>query len=316
MPFFLEQLRVGGALRVALPGWDQVVSIPQWKALALVPAKFLFGVLKLDLGSVLSIGIGSGLLAAIVLTRFLVRHPLQSLISLSFLQTKSTTLKLPFKWKLDLSAVNISTAQALVIAWFGIPFLSSWLVSWWVPVVSPKRLLFALPAFYLLFLVIPWIRSRTILQQWICMTLLCIQIAGLSLYWTQPIYQRENWRALEQEISADFPTDSTAVVFGFTGPFAPWRWYHQPNEFASVSTGYLTNPAALAELPGKLDTISEKEYILVFDYLRDLTDPTSAIIQQLENMGYTGIGVIDYANIGFVRIYHKAPLPKSDLAQE
>jgi len=316
MPFFVEQLRVGGALRVALPGWDQVVSVPQWKALALVPAKFLFGVVELNLISVSTISIGSGLVAGLVLLRFLVRHPLEAIFTLKFLKLKSRSSKISTKLNLSHHTFTVNTAEAVVVAWFAIPFLSSWLVSWWVPVVSPKRLLFSLPAFYLMFLVIPWVRSRTILQQWLCMTLLCIQIAGLSLYWTQPIYQRENWRALEQEITADFPADSTAIVFGFTGPFAPWRWYHQPNVLASVSTGYLTNPTALSALPEKLETVSEKEYVLVFDYLRDLTDPTSAITQQLENMGYTGIGVIDYANIGFVRIYRKQPQPATGLAQE
>jgi hypothetical protein len=46
--------------------------------------------------------------------------------------------------------------------------------------------------------------------------------------------------------------------------------------------------------------------VLVFDYLRDLTDPDDRLITAVESFGFSGRGVIDYPNIGFVRIYSKS----------
>lgn len=317
LPYFLNQLSVGSQLRVALPGWDQVVSIPQWKALALIPAKFIFGVVELNLLSVLSITLTSGVVSGLILLRFLVRHPFQSFLSLDLSQVWSKNILL----KKSAEKLLITRAQLLSISWFLIPFLSSWLVSWIIPVVSPKRLLFALPAFYLLLLHLPWISSKKILQQWLCMTLVCIQLAGLSLYWTQPLYQRENWRELEKQIHSTYPTESTVLLFGFTGPFSPWTWYHDlhtskgnctpkfenncSTRFNSISSGYLVSPEAKIALPDALKQVTEYEFVLVFDYLRDLTDPDDLLLKQLEEFGFEGIGVIDYTNIGFIRIYTK-----------
>jgi hypothetical protein len=47
----------------------------------------------------------------------------------------------------------------------------------------------------------------------------------------------------------------------------------------------------------------DKKYVLVFDYLRTLTDPENKIITTLTDFGFVGRGVIDYPGIGFVRIY-------------
>ena len=44
-------------------------------------------------------------------------------------------------------------------------------------------------------------------------------------------------------------------------------------------------------------------YLLVFDYLRTLTDPDNKLEPAVENLGFVGRGVIDYPNLGFVRIY-------------
>ncbi|MCC6711457.1 MAG: glycosyltransferase family 39 protein, partial [Candidatus Pacebacteria bacterium] len=49
LPMFLRQLQAGQNLRTEIPGWETVVSIPQLKALALVPLKFIFGVLNIEL---------------------------------------------------------------------------------------------------------------------------------------------------------------------------------------------------------------------------------------------------------------------------
>jgi hypothetical protein len=68
----------------------------------------------------------------------------------------------------------------------------------------------------------------------------------------------------------------------------------------SLSPNIMDNTSALH---AKLRTITNYRYVLVFDYLRDLTDPTNALEPAIESLGFTGRGVMDYPNIGFVRIY-------------
>jgi len=227
----------------------------------------------------------------------------------------------------DLAAKRKKTLDTFIFAscWFLVPFISAWLISWFVPVVSPKRLLFALPGFYLfLFAAIDFVYSKytekvqsqeissfiskvvvqpaTLVKVWLFLTLLLINIGTLSMYWTNPQYQRENWRALEQQVVADFPASSTILVFGFTGELSPWAWY-DTQDLPHIATGYLTTATAQENAIQKIKQVSDYEYVLVFDYLRDLTDPEDTIIKQVEMLGYSQVTVLDYPNIGFVRVF-------------
>ena len=45
--------------------------------------------------------------------------------------------------------------------------------------------------------------------------------------------------------------------------------------------------------------------VLVFDYLRDLTDPNRNIEKWLETHDYQGVASLDTKNIGFIRVYER-----------
>ena len=89
----------------------------------------------------------------------------------------------------------------------------------------------------------------------------------------------------------------------FDGAFAPWRWYEP--EYPTLVTGerHVNNVADLTEI---LKPTFDKKYVLVFDYLRTLTDPEDKILTTLTDFGFVGQGVIDYPGIGFVRIYTRS----------
>jgi len=333
LPAFYEQLQVGGALRRQLPGWDQVVSLPQWKALALTPAKFIFGLMELSGQSVLVLSVLSGLFASLLIGTFFIRHPLISWLltghPLPFWNKPVQKIALDADMLTSFSLHKLqsylnafSTPLVVGLTWFVVPFLTSWLVSWWVPVISPKRLLFALPAFYLFALMLPRFKKFRFSRELVVLTLLFINFATISQYWTQPLYQRENWRALHAQISATYQPSNTLLVFGFTGPFSPWEWYERksqtdttylhhpdsrPEMFPTLSTGYLTTADSQTKVTQKLVSARDYQTVLVFDYLRDLTDPQNLIIQELESLGFEEIGAIEYPNIGFVRILERQP---------
>lgn len=274
LPKFLEQLAAGTTVRTELPGWEAVVSVTQLKAIPLVLAKFLFGVLPVDVSAPYI------LLTATVGTLFVVLF-----------------------W---FNRARITNKTYFVASWLCVPLLAAWIISFWVPVIQPKRVLFLLPAFYLLVAdQVLLVRQKKSVQAHAAILLTAL-LLSLNLYSTYRYYtdhtlQRENWRALHQQITTQYPADQSVVVFSFPGPFAPWDWYDS-GTYPTWSTGKLTTNA-VADLPNSLKTVTDKEYILVFDYLRDLTDPQDQIPATLESFGYRERQVIDYPNIGFVRVF-------------
>jgi hypothetical protein len=277
LPLFFRQLSVGQELRGELPGWENVVSTPQLTALALVPLKFLYGVTDIQVnmwfgGSVLII---TGLL-----------------IMTGTLFLKEIQKKTQFK--------NLLLSLSILA---GAPLLLSWLVSFAVPVVQPKRLLFLLPLWYLL-IAAPLQKRLGRHPAWLLVgAVLFLNLLGTWHYWTQPQLQRENWRELKQTIIQTLSASETIAVFSFDEAFSPWRWY-EPPVIPSLATGALTVDS-VSDLTSTLRPVTEYRYVLVFDYLRTLTDPADRIPTAVESFGFEGRGVIDYPGIGFVRIYSR-----------
>ncbi|OGJ38659.1 MAG: hypothetical protein A2182_00010 [Candidatus Pacebacteria bacterium RIFOXYA1_FULL_38_18] len=275
LPTFFKQLSAGQVLRTEIPGWETAVSTPQLKALALVPLKFIYGVLDLQLTPAFAI---SGLSLVIV-------------IGFAWLNGQ--------QHKQQLSSLKSCLLISLT------PLLGSWLISFIVPIVQPKRLLFLLPFFYLL-IAAPLANKKTPFKIALMpvVFLLAINLISLFTYWTEPQLQRENWRGLKQEMMQKFPADATVAIFSFDKAFAPWRWY-EPETLASLTTGQ-KNINQVTDLNGQLKSITDYQYVLIFDYLRDLTDPSHRLEETVESLGFTGRGVLDYPGIGFVRIYSKS----------
>ncbi len=281
LPKFIDQLQTGQALRQSMPGWEEVVSLPQFKTALLLPLKFIFGVADLELNA------GYLFLSAAVLL---------PLIYFSYLA-----------WRQHRTQAHFFLYLLLV------PLLSSWLFSFFIPVLQAKRALFALPLFFLLeaFLIISYQKTKPHLAKVLLSAALIINLFSTYAYWTQPTLQREDWRGLSQEIAAKFPVDSTVLVFGFDQPFAPWRHYDQAG-FKTISSGVfyandLENPAE------QFKELSEYRYVLLFDYLRDLTDPDDILVQVILDLGFRQTGMLDYPLIGFVRIYSQENLALSNL---
>ncbi|MBP7842591.1 glycosyltransferase family 39 protein [Candidatus Woesebacteria bacterium] len=286
LPIFLRQLAAGGAVRDQLPGWDQVVSLPQLKALPMVFGKLIFGVLPFDLNPVLIL-----LFITLTLSGFGVLFAIGK-------QIKNHNL-------------------TLILTWILIPVLTAWLISFIVPVVSPKRLLYLLPGLYILFGYLAQeplqlLRKKRLAQLSLIekstliffLFLLITNMISTTSYYLDPKLQRENWRSLQQEMHQRFEPESTLIVYSFPEEFAPMRWYEQFEEtpfktFATKSL-YIED---VKNLSNDLKIASNYKTVLVFDYLRDLTDPNKKIEARLAELGFKEVGVLDYPNIGFVRIF-------------
>lgn len=288
LPMFLKQLSAGQNLRTEIPGWETVVSIPQLKALILVPFKFIFGVLNIE-------PTWPFIISLLLIVAFCVK--------LFWVSPKSLWKNLIKTFKNFPKLLNKMSTKTQTWTLFLMPLLTSWIVSFWVPVVRPKRLLFLMPFFFLIFA--SWLNKKKLekVTNYLLITFLIINLWGTVSYWNDSSLQREDWRGLKQEIVQTFPTNKTIVIMSFDEPFAPWRWYEP--DYPTLVTGK-KNVRDVENLKETLKPIYDKEYILVFDYLRTLTDPNDEILKTIKDFGFVGRGVIDYPGIGFVRIYTRS----------
>lgn len=288
LPTFFMQLAAGRQVQVDLPGWSEVVSIPQLKSIPLTIGKFIYGVLYIDPTIFF---IGTGLLITITTSFLIYWYLLKN-------QTKLFTKK---TW--------------LLISWFAVPLFTAWVVSFFVPVVHPKRMLITQPAFYIGFaFLIEWgiqqkKKSHNKTALLLALTLSIVSLVSLQNYYSNPKLQRENWRSLHTEILHKYPKNSI-VVFSFTNPFAPWEWYDS-GDYPTFSTGALTISAA-PNLLERSKVLTQYDYILVFDHLRTLTDPTDMLLDIVKDFGYSQVELIEYPHIGFVRVFakHEATISK------
>ncbi len=277
VPSFLGQLAAGTAVRSQLPGWAEVVSLTQDKALPLVFGKFLFGVINLQLTPV-----------------FFIITLVFAILAGLIIHQSGAELKKPKQL----------ARFILSFSWLLLPTLLAWLVSFWVPVVRPKRLLMVMPAFYLSFaLMIDLARNKFSRKLGYLLSgfLLLINLFGVWRYSINSHYQRENWQELYQSIKKHYPPEETVLLFSFPEPFAPWRWYEQ-GKYQTISTGQLKLQASEA-LTQQIKVVANYRYVLLFDYLRDLTDPDDQLRTELWALGFHEIRALDYPGIGFVRVF-------------
>lgn len=279
LPIFFRQLSAGSLVRQQLPGWSEVVSIPQLKSIPLVFLKFIYGVM--DVGA----------------TPFFIITAI--LIFITVVIATSATLRQNTK-----QFIRDTTPLLL---WLLIPLITSWVISFFIPVVQPKRVLFLLPAFVLLvsLLANKLIEHKNKIFSAVGVTMLLLFVAvscvSVAQYWTQPKLQRENWKELQHEIAREYTPQSTVLLFSFPEAFASWQYYDR-NTFPTFATGtlHINNAPNLSQ---RVKALSRYRYLLVFDYLRDLTDPDDVLLNELKALGYQEVEVIDYPNIGFVRVY-------------
>ncbi|MBI5151170.1 MAG: hypothetical protein HZA34_01220 [Candidatus Pacebacteria bacterium] len=270
VPYFLFQLKVGRTLQHTLPGWSTVVSTPQWKALPLVLLKFFGGGVKIDMSlqDIVYFGV--------------------PIVFLSYAVWKSR-----------------HTLSRALLLWLGLSLFLAWLVSFIVPVLAPKRVLFVLPAFFLL--ITQAILSLKQKSVWYAGIALCLVYQGMGLvsYWTLPYMQREGWRESIAAIRQQYSAGTSVAVFGFTEPFAPWIFYERNKNFRFPTASFSSFPLVQKEVEQSFATLESYKTILIFDYLRDLTDPSRLIESWVETHGFEQKTIIQTKNMGFIRVYER-----------
>lgn len=264
-----QQLDIGSGLITVLPGWREAVSTPLVKSLPLIFTKFIIGRISFPH----KFFYGSYIIILFIIFLFL------------FISS--------FKKKQRLTSI--------LIIFVSIPIFSVFLFSFYLPIIAPQRLLFLLPFFYLILAIgILSLRNGRLL---VVLLFLVVNISSVFLYYTQPKFQREQWRQAVNFVEKN-RTDNSLVIFIFPDAFAPWQWYNKGIvRNISIAPNFILKEEDIMKYSTQIQKVDR---IFYFHYLTDLTDPDKKMEKLFPQFGFTLLGIKDFPGVGFVSIYEKA----------
>lgn len=256
---FPTQLRNGFNTAAELPGWSNVVG-SAFTDLILIPVKTFFGRVSLP---------DKNLYAAIsILTA--------SIYGMIFLQ----------------GLKKIDQSIKLLITWIVIPVGGAFLISFFVPVLAYFRVIFILPAVYLLLAkAIDNLPKKLALPSFLAVCL--ISLSSLGAYYLNPAFQRENWREAVNFVSQNADGKSL-VIFENNEIPAPVKYYAK--NLSNFKAGLS---------PDLEESLSTKTRVFLFEYLVDIYDPKREVEQKLQALDFVSFKTYDFSGVGFIKIYVK-----------
>ncbi|MCL4416438.1 MAG: glycosyltransferase family 39 protein [Actinobacteria bacterium] len=255
---FPLQLQTGLNKAIGLPGWGQVVGGSNVKDLLMIPVKTFFG-------------------RAVMFDKTLY-VVISALVGISY----GFVFLYAFK--------KINRQLKLSLSWIVIPVALAFLISFFVPVLSYFRLIYILPAFYLILG-----KSLAELPKKVAIAVLIfiylVSIASLVGYYLDPRFQREDWRQAVNFVSQNLDKNSL-VIFENNEVPAPVKYYS--SNLSSFKPGISTSLA---------DNLAGKNKVYLFEYLVDVYDPSRMVVSKLKNLGFIETAAYDFTGVGFVRKY-------------
>lgn len=265
LPKMFRQVMVG--LNGSFTGWTQVVSESALRNVPLTMAKFVLGKASFDNNLIYAFVILPSVIVFII-SSYLIRKNKEGKILLSL---------------------------------FYSPFILAIITSFLFPVTAPQRLIFLLP----LFLIIISFTKNFLPEKLFVFNYSVIfitSILGLFLYFTNPKFQRENWRQSVNWLVSRV-NDNHLVLFAFPQPFGPFLWYN-PGRLNGIGIApeFLVSEKDLVKV--RLQVRQKKE-IYYYGYLTDLTDPEKKVSRTLTDEGFSLDHIKDFPGVGFVYTYKK-----------
>ena len=266
LPMFFKQLKVGSGWTINQV-WAESVATPLYKVLPLLFIKFWLGNISFDNEIIYGlIGISLLLLTLIILSKIVYNKDKKTVSVLIFLL---------------------------------IPIIASFMVSFFVPVIAPKRLLIVLPQFYLL-LAFAIAKFPKKIAEFLAALVISINLCALLIFVFNSRFHREDWRKAVSWSENNCSGNKSIVLFKFYGPFGPWTYYADKK----IQTGSIFENNSFVETSMLLLT-ADKKNICLFDYLGAMTDPGHRVEQWLDANGFTLKKTTDFNGVGFIYSYVK-----------
>lgn len=187
-----KQFENAALAKINTPLWWEVLGKTSIKQLALVPVKFLIGRISTYDKVVYSFSVVLPLLLA------------------SFLIFKSTLLK----------------RKVLILwLWLIVPVIFSAIFGWVSSGFSYFRLLFVLPAFYLLIAAGIFSFKNSNIRKMLITTFVLINLASSGIYLFNPRFHREDWRSAIQFVEKNSRDQKAAAIFVTNNQRDPYFYY-------------------------------------------------------------------------------------------
>ena len=267
-PIFLIQSENGRALLQTLPAWRELAGGATLRNLGLVWTKFSFGRI--------------------------------SFMDKTFYYLLLLVLSIPFSAFL-IRAWSRRKGVEIIWFWFFIPLTLGFLASFSLPIFIYFRFLYVMPAFILL---IVWgIENFKKMRKIFLTFMILINAGSLLVYAINPYQQREKWRQAVEFIQSE-ANDGDIVLFTNPEPFAPYQWYSSRSILSFGATDSISaNKVETLERTSLL--VENASGIYYFEYLNDLHDPNSYVLEAISGSVFEKASVSDFVGVGHVYYYSR-----------
>ncbi len=180
LPYFIKQINTGLLVKSGSPAWWQILGQVNFKNIVLIPAKFIFGRIDMD-------------------------------VTVPYILATGLTFLL-FGFLLAKSLVNFKKTKIFWL-WLVVPLIAGALLSVFIPTFTYFRHLFVLPAFYIL--IASGVKSRLLLA-----LLITVNLLTSGMYLFDPRLHREDWRGAADALGSSktvFPADSQKEALIYYG---------------------------------------------------------------------------------------------------
>lgn len=252
-PYFLKQISGGSWLVEKVPSWKQLAGGVDFYQLRLLWTKFTGGRVSF---------VNKPLYGAYIATTSLIYFGIVSRVNIKLIQKYKT-----------------------IFLWFFGGAGLVYLISFIVPAFIYFRLLFILPAFYILIAALLGQTKTKTVSKIITFLLITINLFSTGVYYFNQYTQREQWRQAVNFIETFLSKDNIAV-FSYPEPFSGYRWYEKHPEYSFGLTDSIAPNKVQTQMITE-NTIKDKKSVYYFEYLRDLSDTDSVVVKSIESFGFT-----------------------------
>lgn len=210
---------------------------------------------------------------------------------------------IPFVFSIFNAFKQKSKNLSVFVLWLVIPTIFAFAASFIFPAFIYFRFMFVYPAFAVILATGITNISKRSLKRILLILVLCVNAFSFLIYSFDKNQQREDWKSAVSFVENN-SDNTSASIFVYPQPFAPFRWYASGKISAfAVTNSIAADPVKTAQITEK--SIRGKKTLFFFTYLTDLTDPSSSAKTTLENSGFVESDIMSFAGVGEILIYKK-----------
>ena len=246
LPTFIRQFGGGLEVQATSPLWWNILGRTTIKEILLVPTKFMLG--RISIENNLLYGFTAGIVGIA--------------FGYLFIRAKKTFAKTRLIW-----------------LWLIIPLAISGVIGLRIPVFSYFRLLFVLPAFYLLLAAGISTLNKKKAKIALCFVLM-VNLLSSGAYLFNEKFHREDWKGLVKFVESESRDKNSITLFVADSQMEAYKYYSKDAKIAG--------PTGLSE---------GLDLIWLMRYVQPMFDPEDKLRQEVEEFGYQKTGEFDFNGV-------------------